>query len=211
MPAPHLPPRRCITARRALALGLPTVALALAACATGPEAQWIDPQWQQGKSFKGASVLVACDAYEPVVKQICRDQLAEQVRQRGGRPVMGPDAAPTSPWRPQAAADLLPAARQAGAAAVLSAVVQPGLSTPRPGPSIGFGVGTGGVGVGISTPIGGGRSEPNYSADGVLTEVASGRLVWTAKVSSAASSDVAGQVSSLARQLVDAVGKAGLL
>jgi hypothetical protein len=194
------------------------VLLVIAGCASGPDAQWVDPQLA-GKSFAGGKVLVVCDAYEPAVKQICRDQLAQQVTQRGGHPVFGPELATTSPWKPVTPEQLLPAARSAGAVAVLSAVVQPGLQTTRPGPSIGFGLGGfsfgggggGGVGVGISTPIGGGRAETSYGADGVITDVSSGRLVWTAKVSASPSNDVASQIGVLAKELVEAAGKSGLL
>ncbi len=206
-------------APRALALSaLAAVCLALAACASGPDAQWVDPQFAH-KSYAGRKVFVVCDAYEPAVKQICRDQLVKHVTEGGGQPVVGPDLAATSPWRPVTPEQLLPAARSAGAAAVLSAVVQPGLPTTRSGPSVGFGLGGfsfgggggGGVGVGVSAPIGGSRTETSYGADGVITDVSSGRLVWTAKVSTASSGDVPGQISSLAKDLVDAASKSGVL
>lgn len=208
-PSRHSPRRAIACASLAL--------LGLAGCATGPDAQWVDPQFKN-RSFAGQKVLVVCDAYEPAVKQICRDQLVRQVTEQGGQPVTGPELAATSPWRPVTPEQLLPAARQANAAAVFSAVVQPGPPTQRPGPSVGFGlggfgIGGGGVGVGVgmSAPIGGSRSEMSYGADGVLTDVASGRLVWTAKVSTATSSNVAAQIETLAKDLVDAARKSGVL
>ncbi|MBC7973936.1 MAG: hypothetical protein H7138_03050, partial [Myxococcales bacterium] len=69
-------------------------ALAVAGCASGPQldAQWSDPQL--GSSYlRGARVLVACDAAELVVRQICQDQLAGEVVARGATPVfLAPDA-----------------------------------------------------------------------------------------------------------------------
>ncbi len=207
--------------RRSLISSLSHVSTAVAvftltACATGPDAQWVDPQ--RGKvSFAGSKVLVVCDAYEPVVKQICRDELARQVRERGGQPVFPPEFASPSPWRPVSATDMLPAARTAGAAAVLSAVVQPGIASTRSGPSIGVGLGGfsiggggGGIGVGVSAPLGSGQTDAGYEANGVITDVASGRLLWTAKVSTS-SGDLSAQIAMLAKRLVDAAGKSGLI
>jgi hypothetical protein len=88
-----------------------------------------------------------------------------------------------------------------------------------PGPSIGIGIGGfggsyrsgGGVGFGVSAPLGGaGQAETGYAANASLTDVASGRLMWSARASAPPSSDVAQQLSTLATVLLDAARQAGL-
>jgi hypothetical protein len=49
-----------------------------------------------------------------------------------------------------------------------------------------------------------------YSANARITNVASGRLMWTAKASSPPSGDLNGQLTELAKAVVEAAGKAGL-
>ena len=75
----------------------------------------------------------------------------------------------------------------------------------------GFGFGSrsgGGVGVGI--PVGGGRVSTGYSANGRVTSVADGRLVWTAKATTPPSSDLDAQLSELSKAVVDAAATSGL-
>jgi hypothetical protein len=87
-----------------------------------------------------------------------------------------------------------------------------------PGPTIGIGIGGfgggyrsgGGVGFGMSAPIGGaGPAETGYGATASLTDVASGRLMWSARASAPPSSDVGRQLSDLAVLLLDAARQAG--
>jgi hypothetical protein len=189
-------------------------ALAFAGCASGPQldAQWSDPQL--GASYlRGARVLVACDAAELVVRQICQDQLAGEVVARGGSPVF---AASDFAVATDRAIDgqLLPAARDAGAKAVLVMTVAVAVNDVSPGFSIGiggFGFGShAGGGVGVSAPIGGGRVTSGYSANGRLTDVASGRLFWTAKATSPPSSDINAQMGDLSKAVLGAADKSGL-
>ena len=189
-------------------------ALALAACASGPQldAQWSDPQLGAGY-LRGARVLVACDAAEIVVRQICQDQLASEVVARGATPVF---AAPTVAVATDRAIDgqLLPAAREAGAKAIMVMTVAVAVNDVSPGFSIGiggfgFGGHTGG-GVGVSAPIGGGKVTSGYSANSRVTDVASGRLFWTAKATSSPSSDVNAQMADLSKAVLGAADKAGL-
>lgn len=189
-------------------------ALAFAGCASGPQldAQWSDPQLGAGY-LHGARVLVACDAAELVVRQICQDQLASEVVARGASPVfVAPDFAVAT----DRAIDgqLLPAARQAGAKAVMVMTVAVAVNDVSPGFSIGiggFGFGShSGGGVGVTAPIGGGRVTPGYSANGRVTDVASARLFWTAKATAAPSSDVAAQMGDLSKAVLGAADKAGL-
>jgi hypothetical protein len=75
----------------------------------------------------------------------------------------------------------------------------------------GFGFGrSSAAGVGVSAPIGGGQVTSGYSANGRVTDVASGRLMWTARASTPPSSDVNAQMAELSKSVLDAAGKAGL-
>ncbi|MEO8930159.1 MAG: hypothetical protein ABI326_11780 [Caldimonas sp.] len=188
--------------------------LALAGCASGPQldAAWSDPQLGAGY-LHGARVLVACDAAELVVRQICQDQLASEVVARGATPVF---VAPGFAIATDRALDgqLLPAARQAGAKAVMVMTVAVAVNDVSPGFSIGiggFGFGSHSAGgVGVSAPIGGGRVTSGYAANGRVTDVSSGRLLWTAKATASPSSDVAGQMGDLSKAMLGAADKAGL-
>ncbi len=196
----------------AIATGL--AVLALGACASGPQldAQWRDPNLA-GSFLRGARVLVACDAYEVVIRQVCQDQLASEVTARGATPVFVPPATALLTDR-SIDAQLLPAARSAGASAMLVMTVAVAVNDVSPGFSIGiggFGFGrNSGVGVGIDAPIGGGRVTSGYSANGRVTDVSNGRLVWTAKATSPASSDVGAQMAELSKAVLVAADKAGL-
>jgi hypothetical protein len=198
--------------QRALRGGAIAALVALAGCAsTQLDAEWRDPQLSAG-SLRDARVLVACDAFEAVVVQLCRDQIASAVEAQGATPVFVPTNFPISPARaidPQ----LLLAARDAGAKAMLVVTVAVASSNVSQGMSIGiggFGFGSsGGAGIGVSAPVGGGNLSSGYTANGRLTDVASERLLWTAKATSPPSSDVNAQMSELAKTLFAAATKAG--
>lgn len=191
-------------------------ALLLVGCAsTRLDAQWVDPQLGTAASLRGAKVLVACEAFESVVKQICQDQLAAEVAARGATPVRAPEIANPEPGRPLPAERYFAAARESGAKAVLAATVMLAARDLSPGMSIGiggFGIGSGrvGGGVGVSVPIGGGQPMAGYATDNRITEVASGRLLWSAKASTPPSSDINAQLGSLAKTALGAAEKAGL-
>ena len=76
----------------------------------------------------------------------------------------------------------------------------------------GFGYGSrgGGVGVGVSAPVGGGQVTMGYAASGRVTEVGTGRLVWSASASTTPSSEIELQVSELSKTVLDAAQKSGL-
>jgi hypothetical protein len=188
----------------------------LGACATSPQldAQWTDPQLGAQSSFlRGATVLVACDAYDLVVRQICQDQVAGEVVARGATPVF---AAPETPLATDRAVDgqLLPAARSAGAKALLVVTIAPAVTDVSPGFSIGiggFGFGRGGgIGAGVTAPIGGGRVTTGYSANGRITDVGTGRLVWAARAATPPSPDVNAQLAELSKAVFDSADKSGL-
>jgi hypothetical protein len=195
--------RRRIRAAAALST---SALLVLSGCATTQlDGQWTDPQ-VSGTPLRGASVYVACDAQEPLVQQVCQDQMAAQLGTLGASAVIG-SAAP--------AEQTMAAARAAGAKAVMNVAVSPDVAVAE-GSGISFGLGLGGFGrssfggVGISAPIGGTRVNRGYVANSTITEVASGRVMWTAKASARPSEDVNGQVSELARVTGEAARKAGL-
>ena len=204
---------RRLPARAARGAAVASLAV-LAGCASGPQldAQWSDPS--AGRNLlRGARVLVACDAAELVVRQICQDQLASEVVAHGATPVF---VAPGTPIVTDRSLDaqLLPSAREAGAKAVLVMTVAVAVQDVSPGLSIGiggFGFGSHSAGgVGVAAPIGGGRVTSGYAANGRLTDATSGRLVWTAKATSPPSSEVEAQMRELSRTVVGAADKAGL-
>jgi len=195
------------------------LAMLLAGCAsTRLDAQWSDPQLAPN-SLRGARIMIACEAYDLVIKRICQDQMASEVVARGGTPVVAPDTTNAAPGRPLGSEQYLDAARSAGAKAVLTHYVTTADVSVNPGPSIsigigGFGIGGGGGGVGggvgVSAPIGGARSNVGYSISSSATDATSGRVVWTAKASSPASADVNGQLSELTKAVFGAADKAQL-
>ncbi len=192
------------------------LALSIIGCAsTTLDAQWSDPQFS-GTSLRGARVLVACESSDLAVKRICQDQFASELTAHGATPVIAPDD--TQPSATRGVDRYLPVARSAGAKAVLNAAVAPDAFAVSPGPSVGFGIGgfggSGrvgtGVGVGVSMPVGSGQSNMAYVANSTLTDVASGRAMWTAKASTPAASNVNTQLGELAKAVVAAAQKAGL-
>ena len=176
------------------------------------DAQWSDPQLA-GNYLRGAKVLVACDAGEAVVQRICRDRLAAEVVARGATPVFAADGIALSADR-AVDVQLVPAARDAGAKALMVVTVAVAVTDVSPGFSIGiggFGFGrNSGGGVGVSAPIGGGRVTSGYSANSRVTDVASGRLVWAAKATTPPSADVDEQLANLSKAVFNAADKAGL-
>lgn len=209
------PTARRIPLQRAVATL--TAALGLAGCASRPvDAQWADPQ-MAGTSLRGAQVLVVCEANEVVLSRLCVDRLSASLQARGATVVTAPQAAP--PARGQAGdARYVDQARAAQATAVWAVSVGPETFASdyraSPGFSIGLGgfVGRGsGVGVGVGVPIGGNATAtPLYAADARVTDVASGRLVWTARAGSPPAGEVGHQLDDLLQRLVTAAGEAHL-
>jgi hypothetical protein len=188
----------------------------LGACASAPpyEAQWTDPQLgAQSGLLRGARVLVACDAADLTIRMLCQDRLAADVTARGATPVFVPPDTPVATDR-ALDAQLLPAARGLGAKAVMVVTIAPASADVSPGFSVGiggFGFGRhSGVGVGVAAPIGGGRVTTGYSANGRVTEVGGGRLVWSARASAPPSSDIESQLSELTRGVFAAADQSGL-
>jgi hypothetical protein len=190
-------------------------AVLLAGCAsTKLDAQWSDPQLGGRPLLHGAKVLVACEAYEPVVKRLCEDDAASEIVARGGTAVPAPANATSTPGRPVSDADLLGAARAVGATAIWSTTVSSAQQAQSSGTGVSVGLGGGGGhvggGIGISLPIGQGANSVGYSASTRLMDVGSGKLAWTAMASSPPSSEVPQQLNELSKTLFSAADKAGL-
>jgi len=199
-------------------LGLLLVLL-LAGCASSRiNAQWSDPQFS-GLPPRGAKVWVVCQAADPTLRRICADRMAARLAALGALPLLAPDGSDVAEAAAPTEAVLLQAARGAGAAALLRAQLAAEVVALAPGPTIGIGIGGfggsyrsgGSVGFGVSAPLGGaGPAETGWAATASLTDVASGRLMWSARASAPPSSDVAQQLSTLATLLLDAARQAGL-
>jgi hypothetical protein len=186
----------------------------LAGCASPS----VDAQWRNAELpaayLRGATVLVSCETPEVVVRRICEERLMADLSARGATPVL-PAPGTVEAARPGVVdMQYLPAARDRGAKAVFSVTVGVASQSVSPGVSIGiggFGFGShSGGGIGVSAPIGGGKVSAGYAANGRVTDVASGRLMWTARASTPPSSDVNAQLADLSRTVIDAAGNAGL-
>jgi hypothetical protein len=190
-------------------------AIVAAGCAsTRLDAQWLDAQ-APPLELRGSKVLVACEAYDVTVRQLCQDQLAAEVTARGATPVVAPEMSGIPPGQPVPAERYLASARASGARGVIASTVTLADRQVGSGMSIGlggFGIGTGAVraGVGVSVPIGGGEVSSAYAAETRISDTATGRMRWSGKATAPASRDVAEQMSSLARTLLDAADKAGV-
>lgn len=204
--------------RCSLALAAGLVLLTTACAIKHVEAEWSDPQFA-GQSLAGAKVYVVCQATDLALRRLCADQVAARLSEFGTTPLLAPDAADAGATAPPAAGADVAAARAAGAAAVFRTTLSPDVTVVPPGPSIGISVGgisvgrrsAGGVGVGVGVPLGEpGPPSTGYSANGALTDAASGRLMWTAKTTTPPSQDVPGQINTLVGHLLEAARKAGL-
>jgi hypothetical protein len=197
------------------------VALLLSACAsTRLDADWADPQFR-GQSLRGTRVLVLCQSPELALKRRCEDHMASRLAEAGASPVMGRADETVPPGYQVMPEQILKAGRTAGARAVFSTSIFPGAAVASGGSWLsiglgGFGFGGGGgavsgVGVGVGMPVGGGNVETGFAASGSLTDVATGKLMWTGKASSPPSSDLNKQIEELTKAVVQGVHQAGLL
>ena len=200
-------------ARRALAAAF---VLAAAGCASSPQlaAQWTDPQLGLQSAFlRGSRVLVACDVADLTVRQLCQDQVAAEITARGATPLFpGPDTLIATDRSIDG--QLLAAARSADAKALMVLTLTPAVTDVSPGFSIGIGGvgyrGSSSVGVGVAAPVGGGRVIMGYAANGRITDVGTGRLVWSASASTAPSSELEVQLGELSKTVFGAADKSGM-
>jgi hypothetical protein len=193
--------------------GAVAVIAALGGCATQAlDAQWRAPELAANPNFlRGARVLVACQAIELTVQQICQDRLSSEIVARGATPVFATPLPASAPDRPDA---WLGAARSAGARAVMLMTVGVAVTDVGPTSSFSFGIGgfgsSGAVGVGATVPVGGTRAVAGYAANGSITDASTGRLLWTAKATASPSTDVDAQMGELSRAVLGAADQAGL-
>lgn len=190
----------------------------LAACATGPrlDAEWSDANAASRAGLLRGPVLVACEAPDVALRNVCQDRVADEVRARGARPVFVPPE--TRLVQDQSLdAQLVPVARTQNAKAILVMSLRPAASEASgSGLSLGlggFGFGRGGgsaLGVGVAAPIGGTRVETGFAANGRVTSVEQSRLVWTATAAASPSIDYDAQLADLSRTVLDAAARAGL-
>lgn len=181
------------------------------------QAEWTDPQFS-GHSLSGEEVWVVCDSAEVAVERICEDRVVESLTAAGIIPVRASESKPASDNSASANPDRMVAARMAGAKALFASRVAPDSKVVNPGPTVGIGVGGFGgysrgvgAGVGVSVPVGSERVDIAYRADMTLTDVATGKLMWTSSVATGASQDVARQMGKIASAGVAAARKARVL
>ncbi len=215
------PPQRSGSRRAGLwaAAAFVVGVLALAGCATSSvTAQWVDPQFS-GRSLRGAKVWVVCEANDLTLQRVCADRSASKLAALGALPLVAPDGGDAASGPASDGEALLQAARGAGAVALLRMTIAPEVAVATPGPSIGIGIGGvggsyrggGGIGFGVSAPLGGaGSVETGYGANASLADVASGRLMWSARASAPPSTDLNQQLTTLVNLLLDSARRAGL-
>lgn len=210
--APHRRERRAHdTAIRVAAASL--LGAVLAGCATpSVESQWSDPAFN-GQSLRGARLYVVCEAPDEALARVCQERLAAEVVAYGGTAEAAPARLASPTGRVGTADAYLPDAKRAGARAVLLTSIGPTARTVGSGPSVGiglggFGSGRVGGGLGISLPIGGAQVSTTYAANTLLTDVPSGKLMWTANTTTP-SGDVNEQVSGLVKAAMTGAQKAG--
>lgn len=208
MSRPSMPPR----ARVAACVALPAlIALSgLAGCGIAP----LDAQWQDAsspvESLRGSTVLVVCESEEPVVRQMCQDRVATELRTLGANTAIIPPTAGGGAQRAQEEA------RAVKARVIFITTISPDVPRFGGGSGVSVGIGMGGGfggrgfgGFGMSAPIGGSRISQGYVANATLTDAASGRLMWTGKASTRHADNVEWQLDSLTKAVVSGVQQAG--
>lgn len=188
----------------------------LAACATPQmEAQWRDPQYA-ARSMQGRAVLVVCRGFDVTLERICEDRLAADAQAIGVRVVRSelPRDAVAFPAPNDA---LLRAARAVRADAILAMALERSYAAgTSSGSSVGIGVGGGsggwggGVGgtVGITLPVGG--TGPALASGASLTDVVTGKLVWSGRARGSGAVGEPAQVGELTRITTEALRGSGL-
>jgi hypothetical protein len=197
--------------------------LLVGGCAsTAIQAQWADPLFA-GRSLRGATVLLVCSANAPALQRLCQDQIAARMLRSGIRPVLAPNADLITAQGEHITAQIFAAARRAGAHALGAASIAPDVTVVSPGPTIGLGIGglgtsgswhrSSGVGggLGVGFPVGGAQVQTAYAADMTLTDVETGRLMWSSRITTPASQDITEQVTQLVEVGVRSAQQAGFL
>lgn len=192
----------------------------LAGCATTQmDAQWSNPDYS-GRSLRGETVLVACEAQEVTLQRICEDEVAAQVSARGAKPTKNSTLSASGNAPAGATDPYAVAAKRIGARAIVRTTLAAGPPVVSDsGPVIGIGVGGGSFGggsyrsggAGVTLPVGGARATQSLSAETVLINPANGVTMWSGRATSPTNADAGGQVTELTRVIFEAVQKSGML
>lgn len=200
--------------RRIAACGL---LAALGACATVPavDAQWTDPALGVHSGLlRGGKVLVACNTVDVTIRQVCQQQVANELVARGGTPVFVPGDAPPMVMDRPIDEQLLAVAARVGAKSVFIASVAPANADVSQGFSLGiggFGFGSSSAfGLGAAVPVGGGAVTTGYLLNGRVLDAANGKLVWTARAVATPSADINAQLAQLSKSVLGSAETAGL-
>lgn len=146
--------------------------LTLVGCASAPqrEVEWIDPAWgRDSKILRGEKVLIACDAYDAAIRQICQERLFRGLAGKGASPIVVPAGVMLLNDR-ELDGQLIESARGAGAQAVFVLSLAPASTYAGSGVSIGLGGFSFGrnsaSGIGLSAPIAAGRGNTDLPPTG---------------------------------------------
>jgi len=204
--------------RLAAAIGL----LFLSGCAsTQLGTQYADPQFPR-QTLRGATILVVCEAPELAIKLICENRISSHLTQMGAKPLTDTTLVNPTPGHEPPAGHYLPAAQAAGARAVFSTTLTPDYWQANPMSSFSIGIGgwggSGGYyggsgvggGVGVTMPVGATQGGTGLAAVGSIIDVASGRVMWTAKATTSPAADASTQVAEGTKALAEAARQTGL-
>lgn len=157
--------------------------------------------------------LIACETFDLTTRQLCQDGLIQELELRGAHPVVVPAA--TQLFGRELESQLATSAAAVGANAVFILTLAPATTALGSGLSVGVGGFSfgrnSGAGIGLSFPVGGGWGSTGFSANGRVTDVRNGRVVWSSSFVSSSSSDLGAQFRSLTRAVLDSAQNAGLL
>lgn len=214
--------RPTLAARIAVAAAALAMAAGCATPTTQLGAQYRDPG-APAQALRGATLLVVCEAPEQALKLICESQVSAQLAALAARPVTDARLASPTPGREAPAGAYIAAAQAAVAQAVFNATLAADYSVAASTPTISIGIGgfggSGGYrgggsgvggGVGVTLPVGPAAGPAGVAAIGSIVDVASGRVVWSAKAIVPPAADPSAMVAEAARALVAAAAQAGL-
>lgn len=206
----------CHSARRGVprtSAILLTSQIILSACSTPRiDAEWSDPFFAS-QTLRSAPVLVVCQAESPAIERLCIEQFVSEFKGRGLR-IIGATNLPPSPDTSSQFGPYLSAAQAAGTRAVLIARLRPDATYLSPASSVDIGIGGGGrhfgTGIGISMPIASPQPKTAYACSADLIEVASKKVMWSAKAVAPGTESLQNQLAKLAQTLAESAHTAGL-
>lgn len=190
------------------------IALALANCATTRlDTQWSNPEFA-GRKMSGKMLVVGVSRDE-TLRRLYEDELAAQLSARGVATVRSYEVLP-GPLVMDGTNAILKAARDAGAATVLSSAVvarehvERVISEPTPN----FGSRFGGWYM-YYWPYAYTRTEvrafDRYTVGTSLTDVSSGKIAWSARTQTENVDHAAREVKALARVIMNALNQSNML